>query len=207
MFAGFVAAALWLMAAAACPAAGEDASLAQGVVAEINLARADPRGYAGFLREFRRSFQGKSFRVPGSRSLVRTNEGAGAVDEAIRFLSRQQSLPPLAWSAGLAAAAAELVDEEGKSGAIGHSASRSGGTQERIERHGAWRERIGEDISYGPSEARLIVMELIIDDGVRDRGHRKNIFDRAFRRGGAACGPHPRFGSMCVIDFAGGFSE
>jgi uncharacterized protein YkwD len=45
-------------------------------------------------------------------------------------------------------------------------------------------------------------MNLIIDDGVTDRGHRKNIFSRAFGTAGAACGPHPRFGNVCVIDFA-----
>ncbi len=190
------------------PAAfAEEGGLDRGVFAEINLARTAPQSYAGFLRDFRRRFQGKSFRMPDSRTLVRTSEGVTAVDEAIRFLSRQKPLPALTWSAGLAAAAGELVSEEGRSGAIGHAARESGGTEERIERHGTWRGRIGENIAYGPSEARLIVMELIIDDGVRDRGHRKNIYDRHFRTAGTACGPHPRFGSMCVIDFAGGFSE
>jgi uncharacterized protein YkwD len=47
-----------------------------------------------------------------------------------------------------------------------------------------------------------VVMNLIIDDGVPDRGHRKNIFSRAFATAGAACGPHSRFGNVCVIDFA-----
>ena len=62
--------------------------------------------------------------------------------------------------------------------------------------------KIGENICYGPGEARLVVMDLIIDDGVANRGHRKNIFSRAFDTAGAACGPHPRFGNVCVIDFA-----
>ena len=207
-FAGVVAAALCLMPAVSRPETerGGD-GLAEGVVAEINLARTNPRGYAGFLREFRQRFQGKSFRTPGSHTTVRTTEGVAAVDEAIRYLSRQKPVPPLAWSTGLAAAAAELVAEEGETGAVGHLGGQSGDMQERIERHGRWRGRIGENISYGPSEPRLVVMELIIDDGVRDRGHRKNIFDRIFRTVGVACGTHPRFRSMCVIDFAGGFSE
>jgi hypothetical protein len=53
----------------------------------------------------------------------------------------------------------------------------------------------------------MIVMTLIVDQGVRDRGHRRNIFYRYFKVGGAACGPHARYGTMCVIDFAEGFVE
>ncbi len=64
---------------------------------------------------------------------------------------------------------------------------------------------IGESIYYGPGSARFVVMELIIDDGVADRGHRKSLFNPAFRAAGVACGPHPRFRSMCAIDFAAKF--
>ena len=39
------------------------------------------------------------------------------------------------------------------------------------------------------------------------RGHRANIFSSAFRLAGAACGPHPAFGTACVIDFAGGAAK
>ena len=181
--------------------------LASELLAETNLARTKPRAYADFLREFRRQFQGKSYRLGNSRTLVRTVEGVKAVDEAIRFLSRQKPLPPLTWSDELAAAAAELVDEQGKTGATGHTGKSSGGMGARIERHGKWQGMIGENIGYGPGIARQMAMQLIIDDWVPDRGHRQNIFRQAFGTAGAACGPHPRFGTMCVIDFAGGFGE
>jgi uncharacterized protein YkwD len=176
-------------------------------LAEINLARKNPPLYANFLREFRRQFRGGSYSLPGTETTVRTGEGVKGVDEAIRFLLRQKPLPPLEWSTGLAAAAAELADEQGESGAVGHIGRRSGGLKERIERLGQWQGRIGENIFYGPGDARQVVMNLIIDDGVPDRGHRKNIFSRAFTKAGAACGPHPGFGTVCVIDFAGAFRE
>jgi uncharacterized protein YkwD len=184
-----------------------ETDLAKQTLAEINLARGNPRTYAGFLRDFRRQFQGKSYRLPGSEVLVKTSEGVRAVDEAIRFLTRQPALPPLDWSKGLAAAAAELVEEEGMSGAVGHIGRLSGNPRQRIERHVEWQGKIGENICYGPGEARLVVMDLIIDDAVADRGHRKNIFTRAFGAAGVACGPHPRFGNICVIDFAGKIRE
>ncbi|MGD0586927.1 MAG: CAP domain-containing protein, partial [Oryzomonas sp.] len=192
-----------VLLALTAPAAALDLNLAGQVLAEVNLARTAPRTYVGFLREFRGMFRGKYFVLPGSDTRMQTNEGVKAVDEAIKVLSRQKPLSPLAWSDGLAAAAAELAKEQGESGAIGHG----GGIRERIERHGKWNGLIGEDIGYGPTEARNMVMQLIVDDGVPDRGHRKNIFSTVFRTAGVACGPHPEFGGMCVIDFTDQFRE
>jgi uncharacterized protein YkwD len=191
----------------ASPASALDHDLAVQVLEEINLARTEPRAYAGFLRVFRRQFRGKYYVLPGSTTRIQTSEGGKAVDEAIRFLSRSKPLPPLAWSDGLAAAATELAEEQGGTGATGHTGRQSHGVRERIERHGKWERLIGENIGYGPEGARNMVMQLIIDDGVPDRGHRVNTFSRDFTAAGIACGPHSRFGSMCVIDFAGGFRD
>jgi hypothetical protein len=63
------------------------------------------------------------------------------------------------------------------------------------------------DIAYGRHTAREIVLALIVDDGVRDRGHRKNIFNPTYNVAGAAYGSHARFGSVCSIDFASGYAE
>jgi hypothetical protein len=64
-----------------------------------------------------------------------------------------------------------------------------------------------ENITYGRHGAREIVLALIVDDGVRGRGHRKNIFNPTYDVAGAAYGPHARFGSVCSIDFASGYAE
>jgi uncharacterized protein YkwD len=199
--------AVCLSAVSAHPAAVLEVDVARQVLAEINLARTEPLKYAGFLREIRGYFKGKDYHVPGTDSQKETYEGVAAVDEAIRFLSRQKSMPPLVWSAGLSVAAAELVMEQGKSGATGHNGAQSGGMLARIERHGMWKGRIGEAIAYGPNDARMIVMQLIIDDGISDRAHRNNLFNQDFGSSGVACGPHPDFGSVCVIDFATRFRE
>ncbi len=177
------------------------------LVAEINRARTDPAGYARHLRQFRTKFRGTLFRLPESDSYMRTQEGVRAVDEAIRALLRQRPLPPLAWSDGLAVAAQELVDEQGETGRTGHEIGSRFELRRRVERHGAWSGEIGEAIYYGPREPRLVVMQLLIDDGVRGRGHRKALLNPAFRQAGAACGPHPRYGDSCTVDFAAMFRD
>ena len=196
-----------LFATFVTPAAALEEYSARQVLVEINLARTEPLKFAGFLRELRTRFQGKLFWMPGTTTFMETSEGVDAVDEAIRFLSRQKPLPPLAWSAGLAAAAAELTREQGESGATGHGGFWGSGMRKRIERHGRWQGRIAENIDYSPADPRNVVIQLLIDDGVSGRGHRKNQFSPAFGSAGVACGPHPRFGGMCVIDFSSGFRE
>jgi uncharacterized protein YkwD len=194
-----------LFATFAAPAVAQNDDLARQVLVEINLARAEPGTYAEFLRQFRRQFHGNSYLLPESKATVQTREGVAAVGEAIDFLAKQVPLPPLALSAGLAAAAAEQVVAQGRSGATGHGPEKKGGILGRVERHGIAADKIGENIAYGQhSSARAIVIDLIVDDGVPNRGHRRNQFDPTFTMAGVSCGPHPRYEGMCVIVFSSG---
>ncbi len=105
-------------------------------------------------------------------SLLRTREGTRGLDEAIRFLRRAQPLPLLNYSAGMSQAAFEhVLDQTG--GALGHAGSDRSNPATRLNRHGAWSGAWGENISYGKTSAREIVVALIIDDGQRARKHRK----------------------------------
>jgi uncharacterized protein YkwD len=183
-------------------------SLEEGIVQEMSLARSNPQAYAGFIRAFRARYRDNYYTLPGAENThIITQEGLPAVDEALHFLEKQQPVPQLTWSDGLALAAADLAREQGKNGATGHVGKQSGDMKTRIERHGHWLITIGENIAYGPDQARLVVMQLIIDDGVKNRGHRSNIYKPAFTTAGAGCGPHPGFRTVCVIDYAGGFSD
>ena len=167
--------------------------LAAQVETELNLARTAPRQYA---------------RIVASRALGHRHiEGDRVVGEAVRFLEKARPLPPLTRSEGLSASALSHVLDLGPSGARGH-AGRDGSTPwKRMARFGQWSGHAAENISYGEHDARGIVVALIVDDGVRGRGHRLNIFGRDLLRVGIACGPHAGFGTMCVLDFAGAFAE
>jgi uncharacterized protein YkwD len=106
----------------------------------------------------------------------------------------------------LARSGAELVRAQAKSKETGHGSGRLAMAR-RIQRHGDWTIAIGEAISYGPYVAergRDVIAQLIVDDGVPSRGHRKTLYDKDYRLAGVSCGPHPTFETVCVIDFAGG---
>src|SRR5438046_624374 len=173
------------------PAPETDQVSASAVLRELNLARQNPSLYATFVAEAR------PFHMI---------EHGRAVDEAVRFLNKARPLPPLSLSAGMCRAAADHCAEQ-IDGQLGHDGNDRSSPGDRISRYGTWSISWGENISYGQKTARGIVLTLIIDDGVRSRGHRKNIFNPKFNYAGAAFGPHARYRTVCSIDFAGGYAE
>jgi uncharacterized protein YkwD len=177
-----------------------------GVVAEINLARTDPKVYAKFLREYRALIHNGVYEQPGEIG-VQLEEGTRAVDEAIGYLERQAALGPLTASKGLSSAAKTQAVDQGRSGATGHSGSDGSSPFDRMNRYGKWQVIAGENIAYGSGDARGIVIQLIVDDGVASRGHRDNIFKPSFKVVGIGVGPHPKYGTVCVQDFAGDYEE
>ena len=180
-------------------------SASVAVIREMNLARQHPHLYARYLEELRGYFHGKTLVLPG-RTKLRTHEGIGAVDEAIRFLRRARSIAPLILSPGISMAAADHVADQAD-GSLGHRGSDHSGPGDRMNRHGTWSARYGENISYGISPARDVIIALIIDDGLPARHHRKNIFNPAFNYAGAAVGPHARYDTVCSMEFAAGYVE
>jgi uncharacterized protein YkwD len=171
----------------------------------MNLARQNPGLYATYVEELRSHFDGKMLVLPGRTRLV-TKEGARALDDAVRFLRSAQPLPPLTLSEGMCQSAADhCADQAG--GAMGHDGSDRTNPGARMSRYGTWSVLWGENISYGKTNARDIVLALIIDDGLPARKHRKNIFNPSFNFAGAGYGPHARYRFVCTTDFAGGYVE
>jgi len=173
------------------PASDAEQVSATALLRELNLARENPNLYATFVAE--------------SRPFHMIERGR-AVDEAVRFLKKVRPLPPLTLSGGMSRAAADHCAEQIE-GQLGHDGNDRSSPGDRISRYGTWGATWGENISYSRRTAREIVLALIIDDGVRSRGHRKNIFNSKFNFAGAAFGPHARYRTVCTIDFAGAYAE
>jgi uncharacterized protein YkwD len=177
------------------------------VVVELNAVRRDPAGYAANLEQLIPLFDGNVLRRSNHPVGTRTTEGPAAVREAVAALQAQTPEPPLAFAEELAAAARDLAVDQERTGAVGHTASDGSTPASRIARRGKWNVSYSENVDYGSfTSGRDVVIDLLIDDGVPDRGHRRNIFDPSARVVGVACGRHRRFGSVCVADQAGGFT-
>ncbi|MBW4577579.1 MAG: CAP domain-containing protein [Aphanothece sp. CMT-3BRIN-NPC111] len=181
-------------------------AIERGIVAETNRARTNPVAYAAQLQKLKRYYKGKLLQLPGQIPIL-THEGVKPVDETIRFLKSAKPVPAIGVSRGMSLAAKDHVKDQGPKGATGHYGSNGSSASSRVSRYGSWQRIVGENISYGPNTAQQVVMQLLIDDNVPDRGHRKNLFQRDYRVSGVACGPHKTYRIMCVIDYAGGYKE
>ncbi len=182
-------------------------SLEKEVIYEINLFRSNPAEYAKkYIAPLASYYDRKILSYPGDVR-IKTIEGVNALNECVRELKNRQPLPLMYPSKKLTLAANDHQKDQEKTGKTGHYGSDRSGMKERIERYAKWQVRIAENIAYGNNSARQIVVFLLIDDGVKNRGHRANLLHPEFKNVGVACGKHPVYRTMCVMDFAGGVFE
>jgi len=166
---------------------------------QLNVARSDPQSYRRGLQQYRSWFRGDLLRYPSLDYDIATEEGVAVVDETIAWLGRHPPLAKVEPSALLAKAAAEHLADQAHTGGQGHAGSDGSSPGERVRRLGGGT-YVAEIISYGSVDAVDAMRQLIVDDGVADRGHREIVYSAELRFAGAACGPHPVYGSMCVVD-------
>ena len=177
------------------------------VVFEVNKLRSDPGRYADlYLVQKRRNYSGKLYRRPGQVDIM-TIEGVRALDESISQLKRLRPIKPLIPSRGLTQAAKDHAIDQAETGSIGHTGKDGSSAETRMNRYGKWEKMAGENISYGHDRIQEILLQMLVDDGVSSRGHRRNLVQPDFRFIGLAMGPHPTYNHLCVIKFACEYRE
>lgn len=175
------------------------------VILELNKARTNPKKWAElYIRPRLDWFQGSPwgnnyYLPPGTTTYIGTSEGKRSFEECIADMSRRAAMQPLAVSEALCSAARDHVRDAGSKGMSGHQGSDGSSPSQRAKRYGLY--GCGENISYGWFSAKEILIQLLVDDGVPGRGHRRNCFDTRYTIVGTSVGQHTRHGVMCVMDF------
>ena len=116
-----------------------------------------------------------------------------AINEAIEFLANKAFIKdPLIREESLDMAAQELVNHLGPQG-LTQAQNSDYMMDKRIKRYTSEQGAISENVSFGWDNAKDVVLQMIIDDGVKSRGHRNNMFGSHFRKLGVASGTHKSF--------------
>ncbi|MEC4803447.1 MAG: CAP domain-containing protein [Jaaginema sp. PMC 1079.18] len=181
-------------------------TLESQVLAEMNRVRTNPQGYANWLAQTKQYYQGRILLLPNQDALP-TQEGVGAVDEAIAVLQNMSPLPPLTLSPGMSLGAQDHVNDLGSKGNLGHYGTDGSQFSDRLSRYGESQGALAENLTYGVTSAEAIVMQMIVDDGITGRYHRNNILSDAFSFAGIACGEHQRYQQMCAIAYSQEFRD
>lgn len=178
----------------------------QQIVQELTWARTRPQEVIEALRGRLAQYKGKEYFPPerGGASVV-TKEGTAVVEEAIEYIQGLETMDGVGSRSeeGLALAAEDHVADIGQTGTASHTSSDGTSAPERASQYGHYG-LFGECLWYGSdlADARTIVLDLIIDDGVPSRGHRKGVLNPRYDAVGVAYGPHVTFGRMAAMEFA-----
>uniref|UniRef100_A0A7S2UZA8 SCP domain-containing protein n=1 Tax=Fibrocapsa japonica TaxID=94617 RepID=A0A7S2UZA8_9STRA len=189
-------------AAAQSPEEYTETETTKNILEIINKVRADPQSFVPAFQERLGRYDGKVLKREGKPNLL-TDEGVDAVQDCITYLGSLSAVPPLTLAPGLCLAARDHVTDIGASGTTSHTGADGSSMQDRIERYGEWTDLIGENICFAEDTPMDIVLSMLVDDAVKSRGHRKNIFNDRFKTVGIEDGPHTKFRHVCVITFSG----
>lgn len=179
-------------------------ALEDAIVAELNRLRSDPPAYAGDLAAFGKLYRGDTVTVPGYMG-VRTREGTAAVDDAIAVVTSIEPMAPLTRSPGLSRAARAYAYRLGHEGVLVRGDETS--PHDRMALYGRVRGMFAENVGAVYRDARLMILEQFVDDGVESRVHRYNLIGPMFRIAGVGCSPHPKYDVVCVMDFVEAYHE
>ena len=166
-----------------------------------NELRTNPQSFIPKLKECLKHFREKIYHMPGEDP-IQTYEGPEAIEEAIQFLQAQKPVNKLIYNENISSACKDHVHDIGVKGLTTHEGSDGKNISERIEKYAEWDGDIAENLDFGFKKAENIMMNLLVDDGVKERYQRSNIFYPKFRYIGVGIGPHKDYGTCVCIGYS-----
>jgi uncharacterized protein YkwD len=180
--------------------------LEMSIVSEINQVRNNPQSFIAYLEEYKKYLIGKMLSLPNKPKMVMI-EGLPAVEDAIIDLKKLSKQNSFAVSNGLSKVARYQLLDLQENPSLKHFGKDGSTLDVRMSRVGFSGGAIAENISHRVEAAREVILAMIIDDGVKSRSHRKNIFSPTFKLFGIACGIGKDARTLCVAEFADDFQE
>ena len=153
--------------------------LALDVFNEQNRVRTNPDSYIEKLERATKFFKDKIFRHPAELP-IETYEGVQGILDAIEFLKKQKPVEALQYSGELSQACKDHAKDIGSKGLSSHEGSDGNGLSERIEKYIEWDGAVAENLDFCYKFAENIVMNLIVDDGSKEKHQRNNLFNPEF---------------------------
>lgn len=124
------------------------------MVKEINLVRTNPTGYIKYIQDYAAFFE---------QSFGMNNQMKKDLTELVNLLKTMKPVKALVFSSELYSTAQRSANRIHKSNKMVHTQA-----------------DVAENIVAGFTEPRLAVIDLLVDNGIKDRGHRENILDANF---------------------------
>jgi hypothetical protein len=180
--------------------------LAKDLFISHNKIREDPKSFILKLKKWSKKFRDKTLFLLDENPLE-TIEGINAVEEAIRFLSVQKSVPKLNYSEELSKAAKDHANDIGEHNLHGHDGSNGSILSDRIEKYTEWDDSCAESIDLGYKNADNIILNLLIDDGSEGRNQRINLFSTNYKHIGIGCAFHKSYNHCSVFVYAKSLRE
>ena len=146
-----------------------------------------------------------------ARKYVESRRGeSAAAEECYNELLKWPAQKPLKPSRALSLSSRDHAEDMGKTGAIGHVSTNGKTSTQRVQRYGVFKGAYTgpwENCSYGFDDPLEIILQLLIDDDVPSRGHRKNIMESQVNFMGTSIRPHKTYSYNCVMDFADAIAD
>ena len=166
-----------------------------------NDIRLNPFSYISKLKDLIPYFSDKIYKHP-LEDAITTHEGIEVIEDATQYLKSLKPVHVLHYSEEISKACRDHLADIGPKGLTDHIGSDGSNITDRIENYCEWDGIVAENLDFGFKEAENIVMNMIMDDGVKERCQRKNIFSREFNYIGIGVGPHKIFGIGVVVGYA-----
>lgn len=177
------------------------------IVEEHNKIRTNPKSYIPILEKYISYIKNNTLYIPGAPCGIILQEGKSAYTEAINFLKSAKAVGKLTLNEALCKSAYDHAKDLGTNGDMDHTGSDGSTTSDRIERYTSWEGLCCENIDFGATTGEGIVLSFLVDDGVSNRGHRRNLFNPDIKCIGIGIHSHTEYEVCTVIDMVGGVSN